>query len=283
MDVHSRHVLAHDHRYALAAVTAALLMAFLPGLAVAQVSVEIAPLRVDLKTRPAGSYTQPVTLTNHGKQAIRVRATVSDWCLSKDGTPQFEGDATSTSYSASGWLRLNPPEQVLQPGATGTVRFTMVAPADAKDAGYRSAILFEFAPADADVTGRSRDVMFRTRVATLIYATIGAPKPAVELIDVQPLVEGGQPARAVATLKNSGPVHVRTKGHLVVYNQAGVEVQRVTLPDVPVLPESERNVVVALTGEKQAPLAPGEYRVEFRIDVGLAQLLVGETTMTIGR
>jgi hypothetical protein len=51
-----------------------------------------------------------------------------------------------------------------------------------------------------------------------------------------------------------------------------------------VLPGSEREVVVALNDDAQpTPLPPGPYRLEIRVDVGLPEVLVGETTITIGQ
>ena len=126
--------------------------------------------------------------------------------------------------------------------------------------------------------------MFKGRVATVLYVTVGSPKPAVELVDVQQVDPSeGRPAAAVATLKNTGKVHVRIKGQVVVSNEAGVEVRRLPIPDVPVLPESERDVVVPLAEQGQEPLARGQYRVAFRIDLGLPELVVGETTVTVGK
>jgi hypothetical protein len=53
------------------------------------------------------------------------------------------------------------------------------------------------------------------------------------------------------------------------------------VPDVPVLPESEREVAItALDPDKPAPPA-GEYRVEVKIDVGMPAVIVGETTLKV--
>ncbi len=90
----------------------------------AQVSVEVSPLRVELQAGPGSTTTQPVTLTNHGKEAVRLRATLTDWDLTRDGTPQFEGSEVGGRYSATSWLRIAPPEQVIEPGASATVRFS---------------------------------------------------------------------------------------------------------------------------------------------------------------
>lgn len=283
MDVQRRHVHANHRLHAQRALAAALFVALMPVAGWAQVSVEVTPLRVELKTGPGGTYTQTVTLTNHDKSAVRIHARVDDWYLSKDGTPQFKLADGTMAYSAASWVRVNPVEQVAQPGASGLVRFTTTTPVGTAAGGYRAAIMFEFSPPGAEAAAMAKGVMFRGRVAAIVYITVGAPKPAIDLVDVQPRLQPGQPPSIVATLKNTGRVHVRTKGQMLIHDKAGTMVRRMPVPDVPVLPESERDVVIALAEDRQAPLPPGEYRVELRIDVGLPELLVGETMVTIGR
>jgi hypothetical protein len=54
------------------------------------------------------------------------------------------------------------------------------------------------------------------------------------------------------------------------------------VPDVPVLPESEREVAIdTVDPDEPRPLPPGEYRVEVRIDAGMPAVLVGETTLKV--
>ncbi len=284
MAVQGRH-LHHDHHFHLERAVAGVLLAAMmciPATARAQISVEVSPLRVELKMAAGGAtpYTQSVTLTNHDAEPIRVRATVQDWYLSRDGTPQFIPADGTMPYSASSWVRVNPPEQVLAAKSTATLRFTATAPAGTAPGGYRSAIMFDFSPPGADMIAKG--VAVRSRVATLVYMTVGTPKPAIELTDVQTREQRGQPPAIVATLKNTSRVHVRTRGQVFVYDSKGTQVRRLQVPEVPVLPESERDVVIPTVQQDQRPLGPGEYRVELRIDVGLPALLVGETTLTIG-
>ena len=54
-------------------------------------------------------------------------------------------------YSATAWLRLAPPEQVIEPGASATVRFSAALPAVVEPGGYRTGILFEFEPASGAI------------------------------------------------------------------------------------------------------------------------------------
>lgn len=248
------------------------------GFAAAQVSVEVSPLRVELQAGPGATATQAVTVSNAGTEAIRVRARLTDWGLSRDGSPQFEGTPEGGPYSATDWVRIAPPEQVLEPGREGTVRFSLAVPADAAPAGYRTAILFEFNPAAEPAAG-GRQVQFRSRIATLIYVNVGAPPVDVELTDLR-IRPGPEQTQVIAILANTSRRSVRTKGTLTLFDAAGTAVREVTVPDVPVLPESEREVAIQAF-EAAAPLPAGTYRVEVKIDVGMPALLVGETTLTV--
>jgi P pilus assembly chaperone PapD len=253
-----------------------------PAPASAQVSVEVSPLRVELQAGPRSTTTQPVTLTNYGKEAVRVRATLTDWDLTRDGTPQFEGAEVGGRYSATAWLRLAPPEQVIEPGASATVRFSATLPEAVEPGGYRTGILFEFEPASGIPLSPRRELAFKSRIATLIYVNAGAPPAATELVDVRvrPTTDG---VDIVATVKNSGRRTVRTRGTLVLFDATGAVAREAVVPDVPLLPESEREVAVPVAVAAATPLAPGLYRAELKLDLGLPAIIVGETPVRIPR
>ena len=274
--VHPHYSLNPGSHYPFLAL-AALLIGALP--ATAQISVEVSPLRVELQSGPGSSSTQAVTLNNGSPEAVRVRARVTDWDLSRDGAPQFEGAKENGPYSATSWVRVAPPEQVIDPGKEATVRFTVTVPSDAAASGYRTSILFEFLPASGDPVARKREVQFRSRVATLVYVNVGEPPASVELNDLLTR-STPQQTHIVAVLANTGKRNVRTKGTMTVFGEGGKPLAQVPVPDVPVLPESEREVAI-VAFEAAKPLPPGEYRVEVRIDVGMAALIVGETTLKV--
>jgi P pilus assembly chaperone PapD len=276
--LHANGVL-HAYR---AVVVAIILSGSLAAPAAGQVSVEASPLRVEFAAAPGSSSTQAVTLTNAGSEAVRIRATLSDWTLSVDGAPQFEG-ADRDAFSATPWVRIAPPEQVIEPGGEGTVRFSLSVPADATAGGYRTGILFDFAAAAGDQPTRAHNVTFRSRIASLIYVNIGEPPAAVELTDLRVRSVGSE-TRVVALVRNTSRRNVRTRGHLVVSDPNGAAVRDVPVPDVPILPESEREVaIVAVDPASDRPLPPGNYRVELKLDVAQAALIVGETVLTIDR
>lgn len=280
--LHPEHRL-HLERSLTPTLAALVCLGLVAGPAAAQVSVEVSPLRVELSVTPGATHTQAVTLTNQSDKPVRIRARVDDWFLTKDGTPQFRAAEPGTWTSASSWVRLAPPEQVVEPGQQGTVRFTTNVPAGVTEGGYRSAIIFEFGPPGADLLGTGRDVVFRSRVVTILYVSVGQPAAKVDLTSLTVRNLPGKPAEILATLQNSSRANVRTKGVVIVYDKAGTVVRQIDIPNVPVLPESERELPIPTAGEGEPSLPPGEYRVEVKIDVGLRELLVGETVLKVGR
>jgi P pilus assembly chaperone PapD len=258
--------------------TLALLLTAVP--VSAQVSIEVSPLRVELKAQPGGTTTQAVTIANTGAEAVRVRAELSDWFLSRDGSPQFV-DATDKTYSATVWTRLAPPEQTIEPGREAIVRFSVTIPASVPPAGYRTGILFEFGPAAGDTAAHRREVQVRSRIATLIYVNVGEPPAAVELVDLRSRHTPNQPTQIIAILKNSGHRTVRTRGTVTLTDANGTVVAKLPVPDVPVLPESEREVAIALNEPDKPAVPAGDYHVEVRIDAGMPAVLVGETTVKV--
>lgn len=287
MDIRQRHLHANHRLHALNPLTLFQTLAVLAVLhaaaatATAQVSVEVSPLRVELKLAPGATHTQAVTLTNTGKDAVRVRVSIKDWHLAKDGAPQFAEPEDGRPYAASRWVRVTPPELVIQPAMEGTVRFSVSVPQGVEPAGYRSGIMFELAPASGEPIVRRRELSVRPQIATLIYANVGEPRAAVDLVDLRSRTLPEQ-TTILATLKSTGKRTVRTKGSLTIFGQGGAVVRTVPVPDVPVLPESERDVAIVVA-DQEKPLPPGEYRIEVKIDVGLPALIVGETTLKVGK
>ncbi len=246
-------------------------------------TVEVSPLRVELKMSAGATHTQAVTLRNDSRRAVHVRARVDEYSLSMDGTPQFTRVGAAEPFSAAGWLRLNPTEFTVDAGATVTVRVTAAVPKDAAEGGYRCGVMFEFDPPGTDPRQVAKDVMFRGRIATIYYVTVGKPVPAVSLTDLQVRQSPDGQLWVIAVLKNTSRAYVRTAGSLSISPEQGASLRKIDLPNVPLLPMSEREVRIPTAGPSDSPLGPGQYRVEVRVDVGLPAVIVGETILEVGK
>lgn len=277
--LHVEHTLTR-RRAGLSLLTLAAIVAAAPP-ALAQRAIEASPLRVEIQVNPGGTHTQAVTITNPGIARARIRTTLADWHLTKDGAPQFETPLAGRPYAAASWVRFAPPEFTLEPSQKGIVRFTVNVPADAQPGGYRTGLLFELVPETEEKTSGSRQVIIRTRMATLIYINVGQPPPSIDMTNLE--VRGtAEQTQIVAVLKNSSRRTVRTKGTLIVSDSTGLAVAQVIVPDVPVLPESERELGIR-AAEAMKPLPAGDYKVELKLDLGMPALVVGETTLRVTR
>ena len=142
---------------------------------------------------------------------------------------------------------------MIEPGRDAIVRFSLTVPAEAPPAGYRTGILFEFGPAAANRRRHRREVQVRSRIATLVYANVGEPPAAVELVDLRSRRTPNQPAQIVAILKNTGRRTVTHARHASrCSTRAARSSARRPIPDVPVLPESEREVAIPAHRSRQA-------------------------------
>ena len=165
------------------------------------------------------------------------------------------------------------------------MRVTTTVPADTRDGSYRCAVMFEFDPPGADRETARKDMQFRGRVATLVYATVGAPKTAIELDDlqVQPVPNGAP--NVVATAEQHRPrlrPHQGHDGHLRRPTAASCANSR--CPTCRCCRRARVSCAISDGGAAgHAPLEPGLYKVEVRIDVGQTALLVGETTLEVSR
>ena len=183
---------------------------------------------------------------------MRVRARITDWDLSRDGAPQFEGVPEGGPFSATAWVRIAPPELLIDPGKDGIVRFNLTVPPEIAPAGYRTGILFEFLPA----VGTRRRAKARGPVpqphrhADLRQRRRAAGQRRAD----RSLVSASTPerTRVIAVLANTSKRTVRTKGTMTLFEAAGKAVAQVPLPDVPVLPESEREVAIRRLRGRQA-------------------------------
>jgi P pilus assembly chaperone PapD len=247
----------------------------------AQVSVEASPMRVELSAGPGGTATQAVSLTNAGDAPVRIRAAATDWTLAHDGTPQFEGSEQDGPFSATSWIRVAPPEIVIEPGETGLVRFSLTVPENVTAGGYRTSVLFDVSPAALNPLEAKRGISFKSRIATLVYVDIGNLPPELELTNLETQVAGAQ-TLLVATVRNPSKRTVRTKGAIRLLDSTNSLVRSMPLPDVPVLPESSRLITAPVAdGTPLQVLAPDRYRVEITIDGGQPSLIVGETSIEV--
>ena len=251
------------------------LLILLPALfCQAEVSISVSPIRVEQIGKPGDRGTDMVSVTNGGSDPTRLKVSVMDWTLTKEGTPTFQKPG-GAPYSCASWIKVNPIDFRISPGQTREVRYTVTIPEGTPEGGYRAAIVFETVP-DVVPGEKIRRVFIRGRIATILYTVVG--KPAAQghanSLKVEIKKDG---ADFTLTLQNTGKVHYRTKGIITANDSNGQKVFDVQIPDDPVLPQSERHVKI----HYDKPIPKGKYTAMAVVDIGVPELIGAEATFTV--
>jgi len=240
----------------------------------AEVSISVSPIRVEHLTKQGERGTDMFSVTNDGTAPTRLKVSIEDWNLTKDGTPVFMR-AEKSAYSCAEWIRVNPVDFRINPGQTREVRYTINVPAGIESGGYRAAIVFETVP-DAEPGEKARRVLLRGRIAAILYEVVGKTPVDGYATGLKAEVKQEE-IDFTLSLKNTGKVHYRTKGSITIKDSNGNKALDVEIPDTPVLQDSEREVRVRC--DKSLP--KGTYSALASVDIGRKELVGAETTFVI--
>jgi P pilus assembly chaperone PapD len=240
----------------------------------AGVSVTVSPIRVEHLVNQGEEGTDTITVTNDGTTSTRMQVSIEDWSLTTDGTPIFIKQGNNP-YSCAGWIQVNPTDFKVEPGQTTEVRYTITVPEGIKDGGYHAALIFETVP-DVTVGEKTKGVSLRGRIATILYEKVGNPDLKCYANSLKTIIKKDG-ADFILALQNTGKAHVRTKGSITVKDSNGGDSFKVDVPDVPVLPESERNITISY--DKAIP--KGKYTATAVVDIGKKELIGAETTFEV--
>ncbi len=240
----------------------------------AEVSLSVSPIRVEHLVKQGEKGTDMISVTNDGTAATRLKVSIEDWTLTKDGNPMFM-KAESNRYSCVEWIRINPVDFRLAPGETKEVRYTITVPQEVEDGGYRAAIIFETVP-DVIPGEKIKRVFLKGRIVTILYELVGKPAPEgySNGLKAELKKEG---VDFILALQNTGKVHFRTKGFITINDSEGKKAFEVEMPDVPVLPGTEREIKISY----DKPVAKGKFKALAVVDIGKKELIGAETDFEV--
>ncbi len=253
-------------RFTISAILFLLFFSWLSDQLEAQIFFGVSPIRVEHKIKEGRQLTDIFYVRNNSDRPIRLKVYSENWWLKEDGTPIFVG-SREVSYSCKDWIKVNPFDFRLQPGEIKQVRYTISVPEKVEAGGYHAAVSFENVPETTEAN-RLGQVAFTGKIAAAVYVLVGKPEPIGSIEDITWEISGNNQFLKIK-MSNSGRTHFRLKGEAVIKNSQGKKIITLEVPDEPVLPESWRFVAIPV----KETLAPGQYRVEVRIDIGREEIL----------
>ncbi len=210
--------------------------------------IQVSNVLIDLNAEKGKTYNLKLTVTNVTAGTLTVKSDVNDFkAKDETGTPQVILDSSNedSSYSLRTWVSVLP-SVTLKSKESRTLGFGVAVPQNAEAGGHYGVIRFSGLPPEVG----NKNVALVASVGVLVLTRVeGKITEQLKLEDMfvyqgnkkRSLVEK-TPLTLVSRVTNTGNVHVKPIGHLVVKNFFGKPVATLDFGDKNknVLPNSTR-------------------------------------------
>ena len=237
-------------------------------------AIRISPPNFEISVEPGEVVAQQMRVSNRGGSPVLITMEVAGFRpQGQEGqvelTAQEEaefGILTCTSVSSS--------ECLLEPGQEEAVTFLIEVPENAPPGGHYMSVL-----ATLGSGGTGQGLVVGQRIGSLVLLRVAGE--VVEQAHVAEIIAPGFAAKGPidfdVVLRNTGNVHLRPIGELVVRGTFGGEIVRLPLEQRNILPESER----AFSATWDTGWNLGRYTVEYTGIYGSASTTLKASTSVI--
>jgi hypothetical protein len=257
-------------RNLLALAATALIVIVTAYPAPADLSLDVAPAKIEMQVTPGTVQTIPITIRNSGMSPMHIQSTLVDFTVSPGGDYLFAKPGTDR-YSLAKWATVNPREFDVPPNSFQLVRLTINVP-HGISGEYSGIAFFQTRP----VRHAGGGISFSERVASKIYVYSGNTLHLDGVIDDIACKQTAIGERFLVGFKNTGNAHLYLNGRIEIRKGSDL-VARVQLPSQ-VLVERAGSRIIEAYSEK---LPPGTYTALALIDFGGPNLAGGQTSFTI--
>ncbi len=239
--------------------------------ATADLSLDVAPAKIEMQVTPGTTQTIPITVRNSGSSPMHIQSSMVDFAVSPGGDYVFTKPG-SDRYSLAAWANVNPREFDVPPNSFQLVRMTINVPSGIKGE-YSGIAFFQTRPLRHEGGG----ISFSERVASKVYLYSGNTIRIDGLIDDIAVKQVSIGERFLIGFKNTGSAHVYLNGRIEIRKGSDV-VDRVPLQAQELVERGGRRIVEAYSTDK---LPAGSYTALALIDFGGPNLAGGQTTFTV--
>jgi hypothetical protein len=219
-------------------------------------ALTVSPAIIELSVDPGQTITKEITLFNETGIPAQLFATTQDFEAAGDGgQPKFLPKAVpSNEASASNWVSVSPSQIVVEPGKFVKTQFTVTVPANADPGGHYLAVFWGIQP---PVVSGPAAVAIGAKIGSLVLIGVTGDISEKGELKEFALPEGKiythLPVEMAFRFFNSGNIHLKPKGDIVVRNLLGGKVATISANDkeARVLPNQTRQFFA--TWQKQDP------------------------------
>lgn len=231
----------------------------------------VSPFLEELEVAKGGSIESSITISNLTNEKVDLQISTQDFIPGDRGEALFvpDSEVNENTFSLASWVKFkNGSVVTLEPGKDAVVEYTLNPPANAEEGTHYGAILF------SNTRGSSlAGVDIKQSVGTIILVSYGQARPSGEVeYSVNKKFQWWNGTFEFTNhFVNTGNVHVKPKGEVVVRNIFG---QVVATPQLNrdannVLPKSERTFLTSWLPENWRF---GRYAAELNLVYGREKL-----------
>ncbi len=270
-------------RWAIIAATTALLVGAFSISTRAQVpegavSLGISPQILDITANAGESLTNTFRLTNASSDAVDILVTPKNFIpRGEEGAVDLTVD--DTSFSLADWITVSPGRIVVAPGNTQDFTVGIIVPEDAEPGSHFGSVVFQTIPPEQEGSA----ALVSQEIAPVILVKVaGDVQEAAEIEEFKTgksFYSNEDTFIFLSRIKNTGNVHFKPTGKIVIKNMFGNEVASIDLDKRNVLPDSIRQ----LTSEWEPEgFQVGRYTATLTVVYGdNAEIRTDETSFTI--
>lgn len=213
-------------------------------------AVTVSPLNFELNSDPGNHIANYIKIYNDTDSEISVKMEVEDFVAAGErGEVLLKSDDSISTYSLHNWVSMEPGIFNLTPGSTQVVQFSIAVPENAEPGGHYASILAFVSSAGVESTG----VGVAQKVGSLLLLSVSGEifeKMDIAEFSAPEFSEYG-PKELIARFSNTGTVHAKPRGFVIIKNMLGKEIAKIDIPQLNVLPQSSRKIDIPVKLDNQ--------------------------------
>lgn len=210
-------------------------------------AISLTPLTFELYANPGDAVTNVLRIVNTDPNPVTVNIEIQDFAaIGEEGQVTLLPGEDNSTYSLASWVTVSPSLLTIPAQDSATVEFSVNVPANAEPGGHYGSIL---AHVSAGATPGA--VTIAQKIGSLLLMNVAGEVDEnllVEEFSVPAFSEYG-PVTILSRFENTGTVHLKPRGFILIKNMFGKEIAKLDVPQRNVLPKSIRRIEVPW-GEK---------------------------------
>lgn len=205
-----------------------------------QTSISVSPQSLDIAINPGESVSNVFRLTNGSDNALTIQTTPRNF-LPRGNEGAIELRDEETPYSLASWIGVAPDGNVeIGSGETVDFNVTISAPANAEPGGHFGSVVFQTIPSEQEGTAALVSQEIAPVILVKIPGEVDESGSIAEFSSKKKIWTNQSEIEFDILFENTGNIHYRPSGQMIIRNILGREVDRVDIAGNNVIPNAER-------------------------------------------